>query len=164
MNTNVDWLSAIRGPDVPPSIRRTIHRADKAFLQKEGADVVAEELVALDEEISSDLYEYLRCSLGVHAGLLERQFVAAVQNDQTIEHCFTLFKKLSRVGFASPVHKSRIVIILLRYLEDRLTPLELRPLVEAMADELERLRVGCEENLSILRTFLKPDDLTERIP
>jgi hypothetical protein len=160
MSTNVDWLSVIQGPEVPASIRRIISKADEAFSQGESTPSVPEELRSLEAEVSLNLYDYLRVSSGSHASLLQRRLVFALQNDKPVDQCFRVFENLSRVGFASPVEKATIVILVLRYLNAKLTPFELKPLVEAMVDELETCRVGCEENLSILNTFLKaPPDV-----
>ena len=165
MGTSIDWLSAIKrdGPDVPASLRSIISRSDHAFCRKENLDSVATELQNLDSEVSLNLYEYVRLSLGAHNAVLQRELVWALQKNQPIARCFRLFEKLSSAGFASPVEKSRIVVVLLQYLEDKLTSIELRPLVEAMVAELESCRIGCDENLSVLSTFLKthPDDPTQ---
>ncbi len=166
MNTDIDWLSVIKrqGSDMPASLSRIISKSDQAFCREDDFDSIAEELLALDCEVSLNVYEYLRIALEVHLGVMKRRLHLALQTDQTIEHCFKLFANLSRHGFESPAAKARMVVILLQYLQGKLTPDELRPLVEAMVDELEGFRVGCEENLSILRTFLKPDDLREKTP
>ena len=168
MSTSIDWLAVIkrRGPDVPDSIRSKISKADQAFCRRDNAASAPEELLNLDSEMTLNLYEHLRVSIGAHAALLQRQFVFAVQSNQAPEHCFGLFENLSRAGFASTVEKARIIVILLQYLKDKLTPHELKPIVEAMADELESCRTGCEENLSALNTFMKadPDDSSRTRP
>jgi len=166
MSTNLDWLSVIKrqGPNTPAWYREFISKSDQVFSRKGTTTSIAEEFEALNSELSLTLYDFLFLSLRAHAAVLSRELVSALHSDQTLEHCFTLFENLSRAGFTSPVEKSRIVVILLQYLEGKLTPFELKPLVEAIANELETCRIGCEENLSVLQTFVKAhsDDPTQR--
>lgn len=162
MSTKVDWLSAIKriGPDAPPVLRRIVSKADEVFSQGDTASS-REELLTLDSQLSAYLYECYRVVLGAHTGLLQRQLLMSLQTGQPIEQCFALFEALSRAGWRCPVEKSRVVIVLLDHLENILPFSELKPLVEAMLDELEKCRLGCEENLGILRSFLEKSEETE---
>jgi hypothetical protein len=164
-SSNVDWLSGIqqRQPVVPESICRIISESDKAFCRRDDTVSAAEDLRKLEVDVVGNLHESLRVSSRAHAAVLQRRLIFALDNDEPVNLCFGLFEALSRVGFESPVEKSRIVILLLQYLEIKLAPVQLKPLAKAMVEELETCRIGCEENLSILDKFLKaqPDDPTQ---
>jgi len=140
---------------VPESIRRIISESDKAFCRRDDTTSAAEDLRSLELDVVSSLHESLRVWSRTHASVLQRRLVFALENDDPVDRCFALFDTLSRVGFESPVEKSRIVILVLRYLEGKLTPAELNPLVRAMAVELAACRIGCEENLASLNRFLR---------
>lgn len=159
----LDWLSVInrKGPDVPDWVRSIMSRTDEAYCRKTGIDSVVADIENLDCEVSFRLYEQLQVALATHSGVLQREFIFALRNELPIDSCFRIFERISGAGFRSIVEKSQIVIVLLQYLENRLSPNELKPLVDAMRKELECCRIGCEENIEVLNTFLNayPDDV-----
>jgi hypothetical protein len=162
-NTNVDWLSVVerREPAVPESILRIISEADKAFCRRDGT--AAEDLRKLEVDTVVNLHESLRSSSRAHAAVLQRRLVFALETDEPIHLCLEHFKALSDVGFDSPIEKSRIVILVLQYLESKGAPVQLRALAKAMAEELQTCRIGCEENLIALSRYLnaQSDDPTQ---
>ena len=153
----IDWLSAIQGgePETPAEMRAMVAKADAVFGQAMRGGASAGQLDELNAGACTGLYRYLREAVGVRHDVLQRQFALALRNDEPPERCLALFQELSALGFDSPVHKARIVVGLLQYLERLLTPEELQPLAEAMIAELARCRTGCEENLAALDTFRK---------
>lgn len=151
-----DWLSVIQheGSDVPAWVRGVIARTDEAYFRKGGVDSVITDIENIDFEVSLHLYEQIKIALATHSAVLQRSFLFALHNNFPIESCFRIFERISGAGFRSPVEKAQIVVILLQYLERRLPAHELKPLVDAMKEELECCRIGCEENLGALNTFL----------
>jgi hypothetical protein len=164
MSKQLDWAALLNhgGSVMPQVLREYVDRSDQIFLAQDKSISSAQfESLALD--ISWESFAHMRFSLQAISAAMQRELCFALQNSAPIEDCFRIFKKLMTLGLSSPVEKARLTIVLLNHLEGRISPLELRQLVEAVQEELRTCRNGCNENLDVLETFKKgpskePDD------
>lgn len=159
MSIGGEWLNACTrlGPDVPSSLQEFIPRSDEILCKKNCREMIPEELETVNAAMSRELFRYLRVTLESRRALLQRQLnlVAALESNRPMGYCLELFRALGEVGFASPVEKARIIVVVLQYLEDKVPSNELQAIVSAMSVELDVCRTGSTENLEVLATFGK---------
>jgi hypothetical protein len=156
MSEELDWLSLFNygGVAVPQSMRQYVSRSDEIFIRQD-VDAAFDQFADLTSDLSWDLLKYIRFSQMARSAITRRELMYALQTDQPVEYCYQLLQKLMLLGFDSPVDKARIIIVVLNHLESKLSALELRPLIEAVKAELNTCRIGCEENLRVLETFVE---------